>query len=363
MVSQNTGSKNILLVIDSLGAGGAERVVLTLAKLFIEEGFLVDIISCDDIVEYIIPDGVKLHKLNFTKSFLAYPRYSVKLHRLIDDLELKNSYPFDLILVHLQKATRLMKGYQHSNIYHCVHSTFSQSAFKNKIGLQKYLKKWKLQKIYNGLNIIAVSKGIEEDLTKIIGIKPKSIQTIYNPVDYGYINDLALAPMDLKCEKYIVHVGRLAKVKRHDVLLKAYKKSGIDAKLVLVGDGSQKEYILNSIESLGIRDKVILVGFTTNPYPYIKNAQFLVLSSEYEGLPTVLVEALMLGTKVVSTDCKSGPSEILEGELKQYLASVNDADDLAKKIALVYEKDVIFYKHYYEKFLPNKTMEKYKKLI
>lgn len=352
-------SKSILIVIDSLGAGGAERVALTLAKLFMDEHFSVDIITCDDIVEYTIPDGVRLHKLNFAKSFLAYLRYSAKLHRMIDGLEIQNNHPYDLILVHLQKATRLMKNYTHDNVFHCVHSTFSQSAFKNKRGIKKYLRKRKLQKIYNGLNIIAVSQGIEEDLTNVIGIQPQSIRTIYNPVDYDHIHNLASEPLNLDCGKYIVHVGRLAKVKRHDILLEAFKKSKIDSKLVIVGDGPEKEHLLELINTLKIEDKVILVGFRSNPYPIIKNAELLVLSSEYEGLPTVLVEALMLGTKVVSTDCKSGPREILAGELEYYLALVNNSNDLAEKISSAYAKEISITRNKFEKFIPVTIMREY----
>lgn len=355
--------KRLLFVIDSLGIGGAEKVTLTLATMFLKESYDIDIITCDNIVQFDdIASDINLLSIDFKKSFFDYSRYSKKLHKLIELQEQKYQQPYGLILVHLQKATRLMNKLNHPNTYYVIHSTFSQSAFTNRSGLKKYLKQRKLQKIYNNLDLIAVSKGIENDLIDTIGIKPKSIQTIYNPVNKEDIEKLSIETNPITEKNYIVHVGRFHSVKRHDILLKAFKLSNLPTKLVLVGDGAERNNILKLIDELELQEKVIVTGFIQNPYPIIKNAKLLILSSEYEGLPTVLIESLMLNTPVISTDCPSGPNEILENELEKYLVKVSDIEDLAQKILFTYNNLYRIDQSIYDKFSHNNILEQYSKL-
>ena len=325
-------NKNILFIIDSLGIGGAEKVILTLAEAFIKDHCKIHIISCEEKIEFQIPLKIEVETLGFKKSFLAYYKYSKKLHTRILKLEEKNNKEFDLILVNLQKSTKLMQGFKHKNIYHVIHSTLSQSNFKNRNQVQQYFKQKKLQKVYNDLNIITVSKGVEKDILEKIKIKPKSITTIYNPIDKINILHLSQEENPFNKHKYIVHVGRFHKAKRHDILLKAYKKADIEAKLILIGDGSKRKNIEKLIKDLELEKKVILTGFIQNPYTIIKDACFLVLSSDYEGFGNVLVEALMLNTPVISTDCPSGPNEILVKELKGFLVPTNNIKALSLKI-------------------------------
>jgi len=356
---------NILLVIDSMGIGGAEKVTLTLAQGFINEDYKVDLIICDNSIGFDIPSNVTLHILDFKKSFMNYTRYSKKLHKMIDNIKKQNNHDFDLILVHLQKATRLMRNYNHPNILHTIHSNFTQSALKNNKPIKNFFRKRKLQKIYNKLDIITVSDGIKDDLLHILQIQPKSIRTIYNPIDIDKIKFLSNHSNKLieRNTPYIVHVGRFAKVKRHDILIQAFKNANIDTKLVLVGDGEEKENILTLIKKLNIEDKVILTGFLKNPYPIIKNAKILVLSSEYEGFGNVLVESLILNTMIISTNCKSGPSEIMANGLDKYLVNINDVNDLSTMIESVYNNKYTISSNLIEKFSLNNILQKYIKLI
>jgi glycosyltransferase involved in cell wall biosynthesis len=351
---------NILFVIDSLRIGGAEKVTLTLAQGFINHGYRVDIIICDNSIEFDIPDNINLHILDFKKSFLDYYRYSKKLHNMVDLIKKNNNIDFDLIIVELQKSVRLMKNYKHKNIYYAIQSNLAQSSIKNRKGLKLFLRKRKLQQIYNNLNIITCSNGIKDDLLEIVNIKPKSIQTIYNPVDTDEVKKLSKEFNQFKETNYIVHVGRFAKVKRHDILIQAFKKADIDAKLILVGDGEEKENIITIIKKLHLEDKVIMTGHVQNPYPLIRDAKLLVLSSEYEGLPTVLIEALTLNTHVVSTNCISGPSEILIDDLSKYLVKVNNIDELSKMIKQVYTLEYNIPSHIINNFELNNIISQYK---
>lgn len=353
---------NVLLIVDSMGIGGAEKVSLTLAQGFINEGYKVDLMICDNIIKFEIPKNITLHILDFKKSYFDYYRYSKKLTNMIKDIEYKNKRVFDLILVNLQKSTRLMKNNKHNNIYHIVHSTFSQSALKKNKFINNFFKRKKLQKIYNNLNIITVSNGIQEDLLNNINIKPKSIQTIYNPIDINKTKELSLEKINFNEQDYIVHVGRFAKVKRHDILIKAFAQANLNTKLVLVGDGEEKENIIHLVEKLNISDKVILIGFVANPFPYIKNAKLLVLSSDYEGFGMVLIEALALNTLIMSTNCKSGPSEIMTDCLNKYLVPVNDINKLASMMQFIYENPYTISNQLVENFALENIIKKYTKL-
>jgi glycosyltransferase involved in cell wall biosynthesis len=356
-------SKNILIVIDSLGMGGAEQVVLTLGREFVNLGHTVDLILINDIVDIDVPENIVMHQLGFKKSFLDYMRYARKLHSMINTIAGKYSDGFDLILVNLQQSTRLMKRYRHANIFHVVHNTLSRTSLKNRKGIRLYLKKRSLQKIYDNLKLITVSRGVAEDLINVVGIYPKSLQNIYNPVNIDSLRKRADQPIDLNIDNYIIHVGRFDIQKRHDRLLRAFVKSGIAMPLVLVGEGHLKKEIEKEIEELGLKNQVVMTGMLKNPYPLIAHANALVLSSDYEGLSMVIIEALILGTPVVSTDCPSGPGEILTGELSQYLVPINDETALGEKIKEVSENGYDIPESIIKRFDSRKIVQDYLALI
>ncbi|MCF1428885.1 MAG: glycosyltransferase, partial [Shewanella sp.] len=118
--------------------------------------------------------------------------------------------------------------------------------------------------------------------------------------------------------------------KRHDILFQALARMTHKLPLVLLCNNKNKA--LKVARKYGVEDRVIIPGFQTNPYPWIKQAKLLALSSDYEGLPTVLIEALAVGTPVVSSNCNHGPKEILLGPLQQYLVPRRDPQALADKL-------------------------------
>lgn len=343
--------------------GGAERVVLTLASEFVRLGHSVDLIIIDEIIQIDVPDTIKIHQLRFKKAFFDYAFFSKKLHIMVDKIEGEYLSGLDLILVNLQKSTRLMKNYKHKNIFHIVHNTISRTSLKDRKGLRLYLKKRSLQKIYKNLNLITVSKGVANDLLEVVGIVPASIRNIYNPVNIEDLIEKANKPLSLKIDDYIIHVGRFDIQKRHDRLLETFAHSGLAKHLVLVGDGDLKEEITKNIAELGLKDKVIMVGLLSNPYPLILNAKALILSSDYEGLSMAIIEALVLGTPVVSTDCPSGPSEILTGELSQYLVPLCNDAALGKAMKEVSENPYLIPMDIVEKFDSKNIVQKYLSLI
>ncbi len=321
--------KNILFIIDSLGGGGAERIVLTLADTLLGMGHNIVLISIRNERELDINRKIKLLTLGFSKKRLIpyYYWYAHKLRKMIQKLEEHGK--FDIIFSHLIVSNRLCALARINNIHYCIHSPLSASNLAHRRGLSRSIKRWKLKRIFDNKHLIAISNGMADDIIDRAGIKPHSIDVIYNPVDRNQIDTLADEVNLYAGISYIVCPARFVKLKRHDLLLEAYAKSGLEEKLVLLGDGTERGNIEQRANELGLSGKVIFSGFHTNPYPIIKGAMLSVLSSDYEGLPTVIIESMILNVPVISTDCLSGPSEILTGNLSRFLVPVGDAVSLA----------------------------------
>jgi len=148
----------------------------------------------------------------------------------------------------------------------------------------------------------------------------------------------------------------------HDRLLRAYHASGVQTPLVLLGKGNQEATIRTLIDKLGLQDRVTLLGYHTNPYPYIQGAKALILTSDAEGLPRVLIEALMLHTPVISVDCPSGPSEILTQELADFLIAPDNEKGLADAIKRMDQAPVPVKAKHYGQFLAETVLPQFEAL-
>ncbi len=333
----------ILQIIGNLKYGGAERVVVNNHLMFKKFGIESKIVTLKNDNFYKIDDD--LIYLNISKKWA--------LKKLLKMIEKEKP---DKVLLHMHDMGRIFKNYFDDKFLFVVHSDWYERLKK-----ESFFKKFKVirdfKKIYNNKNIITVSKGIKQNFLKF-GFNINSITTIYNPFDEDYITN-ASNEFVVKENDYIIHVASLRKVKRQDILLRAYALSKIKEKLLIIGEGKEKENLIKLSYDLGINDKVEFLGLKQNPYPYIKKAKLLVLSSEAEGLGNVLIESLILKTPVVSTNCNSGPREILTNELAKYLVKVNDVKDLSNKIKLALNEDPNIQKKHYKKFLDKEIIKQY----
>jgi glycosyltransferase involved in cell wall biosynthesis len=179
--------------------------------------------------------------------------------------------------------------------------------------------------------IVATSEEMADDLAEFVRIPRERIQVIYNPVVSPEIYSLAEEPLlhpwfEHGAPPVVLGVGRLTKAKDFPTLIRAFYllRSRRPARLVILGEGEERAYIESKVRVLGIQGDVDLPGFTPNPFPYMRQAAVFVLSSAWEGLPNALIQALALGTPVISTDCRSGPREILNDGAFGKLVPVGD---------------------------------------
>lgn len=186
--------------------------------------------------------------------------------------------------------------------------------------------------------VVAVSKGVRDDLADRIGMERNKVKVIYNPVasQLGkYPADVAIVNRWKSGRRAIIAIGSFKTQKDYPNLLQSLHRlqETRDARLLILGEGSLRGELEHLVSSLGLQDSVLMPGFVPDPYPYLAHADLFVLSSAWEGLPGVLIEALVAGVPVVSTDCPSGPAEILENGTYGRLVPVGDSEALAAAMA------------------------------
>jgi glycosyltransferase involved in cell wall biosynthesis len=190
--------------------------------------------------------------------------------------------------------------------------------------------------------VIAVSSGIARDTQAVTRIPESRIRVLPNPTLSQESSDLAAQDpghpwLASGGPPVIVGIGRLARQKDFPNLLKAFARlrESRDARLIILGEGKERESLQRMAEELGVASQVDLPGHSDNPYAFLRRADLFVLSSAWEGSPNVLIEALGMGTPVVATDCPHGPREILEGGKYGPLVPVGDPESLSKAMATV----------------------------
>ena len=200
--------------------------------------------------------------------------------------------------------------------------------------------------------LIAVSRGVATKLSSSFGVDRARIDVIPNPVDLDAITIAAREaepPVDMIEPPFVLALGRLVSVKNHALLLRAFARSGVPGRLVIAGSGPERDALLRLARELGIADRLVLPGWLSNPYPAIARARLFALSSDIEGFPNALVEALALGVPAVATDCPDGPAEILAGSPHGSLAGlvageagilvpVGDVGMFARALQLAFEQ-------------------------
>jgi glycosyltransferase involved in cell wall biosynthesis len=215
----------------------------------------------------------------------------------------------------------------------------------NALTFQKRMMPRVINLFYPWADVVAgVSAGVLEDLkSHATAVDPQRFRVLYNPIVADDIPTKAAEPVEHPWfqgdDQVFVAAGRYRPQKDFPTLIRAFAKvrTSRPARLVILGDGPERPRLEALVEELAVGDDVDLYGYTDNPYAFFSNATAFILSSQWEGLPTVLIEALSCGTPVVATDCPNGPREILAGGRYGHLLPMADVDALATGLELALE--------------------------
>ncbi len=311
--------------------GGAERVMSLLFKEF-SRTHKVHLIIFSGPVEYDIDgdvinldlpnDGGRIRKM--VNVFRRTQRLKKELKRLKPDLIISfigNIQPiltFFPVIVSIRIDLDYTDEYSNKRVNHMLLKTLYR--FKN-------VKK-----------IVTVSKAIQKKLEDRYHFN--NVTTIYNPIDFEAIEVQASEqrPVDYK---YVLAVGSFKSQNGFDLLIRAFAESKMkkDIRLVILGDGHERNKYESLIIELGLQGKVMLPGKTKNPYVYMRNAEFFILSSRYEGFPNVLIEALACSAACIATDCETGPNEIIEPGQNGMLIPVENVEELTRAMDVLFSDD------------------------
>ncbi|PSN20049.1 glycosyl transferase [filamentous cyanobacterium CCP5] len=336
-------TKSIHLFIPNLDGGGAEKVILNLAQGFVRQGMAVAVVAAQAEGAFLqdIPDGVELVDLEASSPVFVTKTLALKRHLqrtrpnyLLSTLDILGSAVLARNLA--QVPTQVLMVVQ----------THLSQQFKDRHGpLMTRLKWFGVGQMYGRADAIAAaSQGVATDLASHTPIASQGIEVIHNPVVTYNFYEKVIQPVNHPWfapdqPPVILGVGRLVKQKDFATLVQAFAqvRQQRPARLVILGTGDKREPHIKPrlqamIQELGIADDVDLPGFVSNPYAYMARAHVFALSSIYEGFGNVVAEALAAGTPVVSTDCESGPAEILDYGSYGILVPVKDAAALARGI-------------------------------
>jgi len=329
--------KKIVFVIPSLAGGGAEKVLLYILKgidrgkfipslvLFEKKGIFLEQVASDvKIYDLNKKNRFDFFKLVFKLTYKIYPR--IKPEVVVSFLDYAS---------YIAVLAKIIPSAFKPAVVTSEHNHLSLSLKPQRF---KILRAWLIKKLFPRADkIIAVSEGVKEDLINSFSVSAKKIQVIHNCVDVSLIEVLSKQPVNdyfVDDVPTIIACGRLNCQKNYPLLLKAFsdviKKN--KAKLLILGEGEEKDNLSGLVHKLGIQENVEFLDFKKNPFKYIAKADVFALSSLYEGFGNVIIEAMACGVPVISTRCPSGPEEIITDEVNGLLVPVDDADALAVAI-------------------------------
>ncbi len=334
------GGKNTIAIFVSFsGQGGVERMILNLARGLVARGHGVRLVLARSDGGWLdhLPAGVEVERLGTRHTLTAV----VPLARY-----LRRHRP-PLLLVAKDRAikaailARALGGVEVRLVGRL--GTNVSGALAGRGHLRRALWHAGMRHFYSRLDgLVTVSQGVKDDVVAITGMDPRTIRVIPNPVITPGLADAARQPtghpwVDEKDLPLIIAVGRLTRQKDFPTLLRAFARvaAGHPARLVILGEGAEREGLLALADELGIGGRVALPGFQSNPHAWVAPADLFVLSSRWEGSPNALTEAMALGVPVVATDCPSGPSELLQEGRVAPLVTPGDVEGLAAAMARV----------------------------
>ena len=327
---------HVALYMQSFAGGGAERIMVNLAQGLAGRGLRVDMVVARAEGPYLsmIPSGVRLVDLKCRRSLTSLPGLAHYLRRERPAALLSAMGASNLIALAAKSLAKFP-----GRVIISVHVNLS-AHYQHERGIKSGILPFLYRRFYARADaVVAVSQEAAADLTESFGLPPGRIRMIYNPVVTSSLFEQAKQPIHHRWFgpgqiPVVISVGRLCEQKDFLSLIQAFAKvrAHRPVRLVILGEGPDRPRLEAAVSEMGLSDCVELPGFVSNPYAFMAQSALYVLSSRWEGLPTVLIEALACGLPVVSTDCPSGPREILHDGQYGILVAMGDVDALAQAI-------------------------------
>ncbi|WP_318472702.1 glycosyltransferase [Photobacterium leiognathi] len=341
--------KRILFVTHNLKGGGIQKITLDTARYHALQGHDVSILALEKGIDFQIDFPCNYSVLPLSSFLLTHPfsalyfaLYKVILRHIFPQSELlwgatlyknlfnsylKNQQPFDAIFINGARSMNRLHTINQKNVVYSLHLPHVLTHKDD------FYYDYLFKKLFTGKKVFTVSDFIRNPIdikAKKLGVNFNELITIYNPCDKNALLEKAEEQISFN-DNFILAVGRLSRQKRFDILIDAYKKSGLKTKLIILGEGNQRESLEHQIQKLNLTEDVILKGFDSNPFKWMKRCDYFVLSSDVEGFVLVINEALACGAPVITTDC--GPvTEILTGELKKGIVPKQNVEQLTNKM-------------------------------
>ena len=327
-------NKKIVFVINTLMSGGAEGVVQKLSEWFSNNNFDVSVIvfSTKD-QHYQLCPSVNVFDLDIKNSY-NIPKTIYKLRQTIKQIQPNIVLSMlDNVNFRTLVSTLFMKNKPDIFVRECVHQSIIRKSVFSRLTYRV------LSKLYTLSSGVIGAPGLLQDIHDVFGVPEKLLIPICVPVDIDKCQELAKEPINHKFLEnkdgiVIVTGAKLDYQKDYPTLLRAISivNQQQNCRLIALGKGPLLSTLIELSKNLRIQDKVDFIGAKTNPFPYFRSGDIFVLSSRYEGFPNALLEAMACGTPVISTDCKSGPSDIINDGINGYLVPIQSPRKLAEAI-------------------------------
>jgi len=360
--------QHIAILSISLNIGGIERQYVRLANELVKRGFEVDFLLC-------VKEGKFIEILDPEIKVITLANHPIPRKNLKSLASYFKNYKPDALLaghdaLNVIAIIAKMIARSATRIVTVAHNTLSISWNEEMTPKRRVFKKV-LIAIWRKADVIAaVSEGAARSLSSLISVPLGRIEVPYVPIVSDEITKLANEPVDDAWIidpnlKVVLCVGRIVKEKNLSLLVRSFARVAKLGKcrLILLGDGDDKVNIQNEVKALGVQDWVKMPGLISNPYPYMKGADVLVLSSNREGLPAVLIEGLAVGVPIVSTNCPSGADEIMENGKWGHLIPTNDEDAMVKAISEALTEKHMIRPESYSRFTVENSTTAYQELL